>query len=208
MLKQISFLSLLLILLTFSGVGEANPDTSILSEKKASIRTVINKMYDTPEHKVLIDPVVVNKKYALASWIHADIGGRVVMHQNDKKQWEVVLCSGKAVTDKDFLLTTGMPASTAETLVQELALTEAKLSKEKIALFDSFKAVVRGSHQAMHESGDSKSHPTKSHPVNKGNHTDSPESSSVESSSVKSSSVKSSSVKSSSAKRSEKKSHH
>lgn len=120
-------------------------------KEKNAIRSVINHLYDTPEHKVVIAPIIVEGKHALASWVHASIGGRVVMHQKENKEWEVVLCSGKAVTDAKFLMTTGMPDTTAKILVNELVLSEAKLGEDKIALFDSFKAVVRGSHQAMHE---------------------------------------------------------
>ncbi|MEN0036759.1 MAG: copper uptake system-associated protein [Cellvibrio sp.] len=134
-------------------------------DDKQSIRHVINSTYDTPQHKVLIDPIVIQGNHAVASWIQQDKGGRVVLYRSVEGAWDIVLCSGKAVTETDFLVKTGISKAEADLLATELASAETKLGSEKIALFDSFKGVVRGTHQADHgkDHGHQNSSKTHSH---------------------------------------------
>lgn len=114
------------------------------------VRAVINTLYDTPQHKVVIDPIVIQGQHAVASWVQQNRGGRVVLYRTVEGQWSIVLCAGSAVTHTAFLVETGISHMDAELLAQGLIAAEAKLGKEKIALFDSFNGVVRGAHQADH----------------------------------------------------------
>lgn len=120
-------------------------------DDQKNIRALINTTYDQPQKPVVIDPIVVQGQHAVASWIQQDKGGRVVLFRNKEGKWEIVLCSGKAVTDAAFLATTGIPQSDADTLAKQLIAAESIMGKEKIALFDSFNGVVRGVHQAGHD---------------------------------------------------------
>ena len=103
-------------------------------------------MYDSPEHKVSIDPIVVKGDHAVADWVQQGKGGRVVLLRNPIGQWDIVLCSGKAVKNSGFLMEAGVPQSDAEFLAKELALAEANVSNEKVVLFDSFNGIMRTSH--------------------------------------------------------------
>ena len=132
-------------------------------DDKQSIRNTINNTYDTPQHKVVIEPIVIQGEFAVASWIQQDKGGRVVLFRNAQEKWDIVLCSGEAVKEVEFLVQIGIPQSDADELTKALVAAEENLDAEKIALFDSFKGVVRGSHDSVHETGHSPNHPTKVH---------------------------------------------
>ncbi len=113
-----------------------------LDEKK--IRHVINSTYDTPNGKVIINPIVINAEHALASWVQGNKGGRVIMNKNSHDQWEVVLCSGKAVLDSQFLQKSGITRPIADLLSKALTKKEATLSEKQRLQFDSFNAIVYG----------------------------------------------------------------
>lgn len=121
------------------------------SDDQKNIRALINTTYDQPQKPVVIDPIVVQGQHAVASWIQQDKGGRVVLFRNTEGNWEIVLCSGKAVTEAEFLAATGISQTDADALAKKLIAAELTMDKEKIALFDSFNGVVRGAHQAGHD---------------------------------------------------------
>lgn len=149
MTKTIQFIMQVLTLaLAATGVF-ACPSHS--SDDQKNIRALINTTYDQPQKPVVIDPIVVHGQYAVASWIQQDKGGRVVLFRNTEGKWDIVLCSGKAVTDAEFLATTGIPQTDADALAKKLIAAELTMGREKIALFDSFNGVVRGAHQAGHD---------------------------------------------------------
>jgi hypothetical protein len=132
-------------------------------DEKQNIRHTINSMYDTPEHKVIVDPIVVKGKYAVASWVQKNKGGRVILFRGTEGKWDIVLCSGDAVKDPEFLIQTDIPKADAEFLAKELSSAEASISKDKVTLFDSFKGVMRNSHQPEHNSNSAGSTQDHSH---------------------------------------------
>jgi len=136
-----------------------------------AIRAIINTTYDTPENKVTINPVVVEGDHAVASWIVAEKGGRVVMFRTPNNKWEIVLCSGKVVKEEKFLKETGIPDISARKLAINLAKEEAKLPAATIALFDSFSAIVRGAHHSRNDSNASE-HFKNSDTLHPSNHND------------------------------------
>lgn len=133
--------------LIVSLIGAANQVSAhSIDQDKQQIRTLINSAYDSPEHKVVIDPIVVKGEHALASWVQQAKGGRAVLARTKNGSWEILLCSGKEVKEPTFLVKTGIPPKDAASLTRELAAAEAPLSKEKISLFDSFNGIVHGAH--------------------------------------------------------------
>ena len=117
-----------------------------LADEKQLIRHTINSMYDTPEHKVVIDPIVVQGNHAIASWTQHNKGGRALLHRTAEGTWDIVLCSGKAVTESLFLTETGISTSDAEALAKRINAAEANINPATIALFDSFNGVMRNAH--------------------------------------------------------------
>ena len=161
-MKKLQSILFQLIVIYLMGAATVVSAQNVLNDKQ-SIRSTINSTYDSPEYKVIIDPVVVKGKHAVASWIQQKKGGRVVLFRNTEGEWDIVLCSGKAVKDSEFLIKTGILKPEAEYLAKELASAETNISKEKIALFDSFKGVMRSSDSQEHKGNSAHSAEDHSH---------------------------------------------
>jgi hypothetical protein len=139
--KAIVFLSII------TALNSATACPSMATEDKQHIRELINHTYDTPEHKVVIDPIIVKGEHAVAGWIQHNKGGRVLLFRTTDGKWNQVLCSGKAVKDLAFLIEAGVSPSVANELTKELIAAEALLGNEKIIQMDSFLGVVKGAHE-------------------------------------------------------------
>lgn len=120
------------------------------SNEASAIRAVINKQFDTPNSKVVINPIVIKGDHAVASWLHAELGGRAVLEKGEDNHWKIALCAGKQVNDVHFLAATGIPSSVAKDLIENLQRAEAALTPQNIKRFDSFNAIIRGSHTPLH----------------------------------------------------------
>ena len=99
----------------------------------------LKAQFETPDHPLSVDPVVVQGDHALASWAQGDKGGRALLQRVDG-QWQVVLCGGADLRLPEFL--TEHAVSAAETLSQLYNAAEDALGAEKVALSSSFKGVV------------------------------------------------------------------
>ena len=68
----------------------------------ASIRALMASTWDKPDAKLIVDPVVINAGYAVASWTQGNRGGRALLRKNGN-HWAVVLCSGDPLRDASVL---------------------------------------------------------------------------------------------------------
>ena len=118
---------------------------------------VIGSTWDTPEAKVVIDPVVVDGEHAIASWTQGEHGGRALLRRRDAA-WAVILCSGDPLKEAPALIEAGVPESSAKRLAAKLAAVEQLADPRRVRLFSTFEGVMKmednGSehHQAPHHS--------------------------------------------------------
>ena len=76
---------LLALLMTFNLTTTfANP-----SDDQQVIRQLMKHQFDKPNSLLLVEHVVVDTNYAIASWLQADTGGRALL-KRDAKKWEIV----------------------------------------------------------------------------------------------------------------------
>jgi hypothetical protein len=105
------------------------------------IRKLINTAFDKPDAKVAIDPVVVVRDTAIASWTQGAQGGRALLRRNDEG-WRIVLCAGDAIKSADGLVSAGVAQADAEAIATELAAAEANVAPERRALFATFNGIM------------------------------------------------------------------
>lgn len=140
-----SLAAALLVVLTMSATYADNTGDSTQNE----IKSVIAGIYDQPDLKVDIAPVVTADGYAIADWIQGSKGGRALLRQDNGK-WKIVACGGSAFKDVDLLSDAGMSKNTARQLVAKLKQAEKSISKARIKMFDSFGATVDMSGESHH----------------------------------------------------------
>lgn len=132
--------------------------SAAVTDDAERIRAIINGIYDTPEHKVTIDPIVVQDNHAIASWIQQDKGGRALLYRDDQGAWAITLCAGAAVKEVKFLTETGIAQTDAEAMAKGIAAAEAKLGSDKIALFNSFTGIMRNGTKPGHHHSQEQKH--------------------------------------------------
>lgn len=124
-----------------AGHGHAHaaaPDTTGMSDPEAIV-AVMMAQFDTPEHPLAVDPVVVEGDHALASWAQDGAGGRALLERRHG-QWVIVLCGGPDLRMPAFLASHGV--SGADRLSAMFNSAEDGLGAEKVALYSSFQGVV------------------------------------------------------------------
>jgi hypothetical protein len=115
-----------------------------------SIRVEMMKVWDKPESRLVIDPVVVAGSHAIAGWSQGDMGGRALLRKKGNV-WEIILCAGDDLNQTDLLEKAGMTDANARQLAAALAKSEASLSHERLALFSKFEGLVMmNSHSGAH----------------------------------------------------------
>lgn len=108
------------------------------SDKETSqVRQLINKTFDTPNDKVVVEPVVVADGHAIADWSQGDKAGRALVKMKNG-EWRLWLCGGKGLREAEALIKMGVPEPTAKKLSSEISIAEKKLSKEQVDRFDNF----------------------------------------------------------------------
>jgi hypothetical protein len=103
--------------------------------------------------------------YAVAGWTQGGKGGRALM-QKGANGWFIAVCAGDGLKDAQVLRTTGMPADQAAKLAAAVKASEAKLSKEQLALFASFEGMLKvgpAGHGAAGSHGASAGHSAHKH---------------------------------------------
>ena len=115
------------------------------SDDKQAIRQLMKHQFDKPSSPLVVEHVVIDTNYAIASWLQADTGGRALL-KRDGKKWEIVLCAGEGLTDTAMLKQAGLDASLANSLSKKITAAESKSSAELRKKFSLFKGEV-WSHQ-------------------------------------------------------------
>lgn len=102
---------------------------------------LLKATFDRPEAPLSVEPVVVVGDHAVAGWVQDGRGGRALLRKV-KDTWTIHLCSGDSLKDAAVLKETGIAAAQAGELARKLAEEEAKLPREKVALFGTFQGTV------------------------------------------------------------------
>ncbi|MEY4751226.1 MAG: hypothetical protein RIQ60_3440 [Pseudomonadota bacterium] len=106
-----------------------------------AIRHVLMAMFDKPEARLKVDPVIVEGRHAVADWSQGERGGRALMRR-DAGQWQIVLCAGDGLKQAAMLRDAGLDSAAAERLATRLAAAEARLDQAQLARLASFEGVV------------------------------------------------------------------
>jgi hypothetical protein len=121
-------------------VALAYMSPAVASDQDA-IRHVLMSTFDKPDARLVVDPVVVSGDHAIAGWSQGDMGGRALLRKKGHA-WDVVLCAGDDLKRTDVLSKVGLPAADAKTLSAALAVAEAGVPPERLALFSKFEGLV------------------------------------------------------------------
>lgn len=119
----------------------------------AQIKALMAGMFDRPDSKLEVDPVVVVSDHAIAGWSQGDMGGRALLRRKGR-DWQLILCSGDQLKSVDNLVKMGLPADMARPLAAKLSEAESKLPSQRLALFAKFDGIVmmdqHGNHPPSH----------------------------------------------------------
>lgn len=137
-------------------VGPANPDASQHQHKhdhsasadmpqsddpQEAIPAVMKEIFETPENKLTVNPVVVQGDFAVAGWVQEGKGGRALLKKGHKG-WAIHLCSGDSLKEAANLAKVGMSEADAKTLADNLAAAESSIDAKTLELFASFEGTV------------------------------------------------------------------
>ena len=106
-----------------------------------SISAVLHSMFDKPEAKLVVDPIVVSGSYAVAGWTQAETGGRALLRKKNQ-EWALILCAGDGIKSKDSLVQVGVPSDDATILAREMSTQESKLPQQRVDMFSRFEGVM------------------------------------------------------------------
>ncbi len=144
------------ILCGISSVQLATAYASETTEATTAIKHILMDMFDQPEQRLTVDPVIIEGDIAVTGWAQGETGGRALMRRH-KGNWHIVLCGGDALREAKALQQFGLTAEQAEKMSKSIAEAEAKLDPAQVQKFSLFDGVMM-----MNEDG--------SHPPVEGHH--------------------------------------
>ncbi len=117
------------------------PSASVAQDDVEIIRHSMMSMFDKPETRLMVAPIVADGDHAIASWAQAETGGRALLRRKGGN-WVIWLCSGDSLKSADSLQQMGVPHESASRLAKALEAGEAKLAPTIVAQFSKFDGVV------------------------------------------------------------------
>ncbi len=115
------------------------------SNDKQVIRQLMKHQFDKPSSPLLVEHVVIDANYAIASWVQSDTGGRALL-KRDAYKWQIVLCGGDGLKHVDVLRKSGMPEITAKALSKKITAAELHSPSELRRKFSLFKGEISPNH--------------------------------------------------------------
>lgn len=125
----------------FIGLSGCSPTASVAEEKTAIIN-LLQATYGGSSGELLVDPVIVRTKYAVAGWSRGGSGGRALMRK-EGGAWKVVTNAGAEMRDAQFLKQAGVPEKEAKALYNALIAAERQVPEERLAMFDRYEPMRR-----------------------------------------------------------------
>ena len=135
-------LLLLLALTVFPGGASAGP-------QETAIAAMLHGMFDKPDAKLTVNPIVVSGDHAIADWAQGEMGGRALLRRRHG-EWSIVLCAGDEIKTQDAMIKAGVPAEDASRLAHNLVNAEAALDSKQRAQFSRFEGLVMRGQDSKH----------------------------------------------------------
>lgn len=132
--------SVLWIALAFA-VAASSCSTPSEADDAQAIRSELLSSWNRPYVPLKVDPIVIAGEYAIATWVQGHYAGRVLL-ERQQGAWQMILCSGDALKDPDFLQEAGVDPVAARTLVADLHRAEQSLPARTRAALSRFRGVV------------------------------------------------------------------
>lgn len=121
----------------------------------AAIRKCMQDSWSPPGVPLDIAPIVVLGDKAVAGWLQGTLGGRALLSRNALGHWQVTVCGGDELRNARALEQVGMPAESARQLARGVAMAEADLAPQRLAIFSRFGGMVNmGASSQMMSYGD------------------------------------------------------
>lgn len=147
-------IGLVIVALMYGVLGQSPAAADAVAE--ANVAKTMFAMFDRPENRLSVAPVVVVADHAIAGWSQGDMGGRALLRRKGH-EWQIVLCSGDQLKSVDTLIKVGLPHATANELSTRLAAAEAKVDPARLVVFARFDGIVMmdasGHHPPVHHGG-------------------------------------------------------
>ena len=134
---MLKYLGRCLVLASILVDGPARADPA----EETRVSAALHGMFDRPEARLNVAPVVVSGDHAIADWAQGEMGGRALLRRRHQV-WMLILCAGDGIKTRDALAKAGVPAVDAARLEKDLATAEALLAPGDVATFSRFDGVV------------------------------------------------------------------
>jgi hypothetical protein len=115
--------------------------SAFAGEQEDKITKLMMGVFDQPNNRLKVNPVIVEGDYAIAGWSQGDKGGRALLVSTNGK-WSIQLCAGDALKDAKFLKESGVDEKIISTILKKLSVAEAKLDANTLKRFSEFKEIV------------------------------------------------------------------
>ena len=73
--------------------------SAFAGEQEDKITKLMISMFDQPNNRLKVNPVIVEGDYAIAGWSQGDKGGRALL-VSTKGKWGIQLCAGDSLKDE------------------------------------------------------------------------------------------------------------
>ena len=115
--------------------------SAFAGEQEDKITKLMMGVFDQPNNRLKVNPVIVEGDYAIAGWSQGDKGGRALLVSTNGK-WSIQLCAGDSLKDEKFLKESGVDVKIISSILKKLATAEAKLDAITLKRFSEFKEIV------------------------------------------------------------------
>jgi hypothetical protein len=112
--------------------------SAFAGEQEDKITKLMMGVFDQPNNRLKVNPVIVEGDYAIAGWSQGDKGGRALLVSTNGK-WSIQLCAGDSLKDEKFLKESGVDVKIISSILKKLATEEAKLDAITLKRFSEFK---------------------------------------------------------------------
>lgn len=105
------------------------------------VRHAMLAMFDKPEARLLVEPVVVRGEHAIAGWTQAEMGGRALLRRHHGS-WRVTLCAGDTLREASTLIEAGIGLEEAKALAAGLEEAERRIDPARLLQLARFEGIL------------------------------------------------------------------
>ncbi|OYX31615.1 MAG: hypothetical protein B7Y99_09810 [Caulobacterales bacterium 32-69-10] len=119
-------------------VASCGPDPG--AQERAA-RTKVFTDLSQPDMAVVVGPAVMQSNFAMVDWTRGSFRGGRTLLRRDGKDWTMILCGGKPLTERTVLEAAGVPEAAADGLVSKLLREEGRLDSSRRDQFDKWEGL-------------------------------------------------------------------